>query len=132
MKYYEVKAKCGHVGKNNYIIKNFYVRADSGKEAARKIRYAPRVKHHAKDAILNVEDIRYEEYIEGIKEKKKDAYFASHSHQEQSIHCGDLMNQIFKEEKDIKSKKKSCFKRHLLETARIREWENQLSYSLEY
>ena len=50
--FYRVKAKCGHVGRNNYIVKNFYVVASSGKEAAHKVRYFPRVKHDRKDAYL--------------------------------------------------------------------------------
>ncbi|MGN1372736.1 MAG: hypothetical protein ACI4VK_01660 [Candidatus Coproplasma sp.] len=57
--YFEVQAKCGHVGRHNYVIKNFYVKAESGKEAARKIRLAPRVKHDRKDAIIRVKQIDY-------------------------------------------------------------------------
>ena len=37
-KYYKVYAKCGHVGRNSYILKWFYVKAESGSEAAKKVR----------------------------------------------------------------------------------------------
>ena len=30
--FFEVKAKCGHVGKNKYIIKNFYIKTDNEKK----------------------------------------------------------------------------------------------------
>ena len=49
---YEVCAKCGHVGRYNYVDKIFAVKASSGKEAAAKVRNFPRVKHDHKDAIL--------------------------------------------------------------------------------
>lgn len=35
MRYFKVEAKCGHVRRNNYILKEFYVKAESKKEAAR-------------------------------------------------------------------------------------------------
>ena len=73
--FFEVQAKCGHVGRNNYIVKRFYVKAESAKEAAKVIRSAPRVKHHQKDAILKVLKISYEEYIEGVVKMKEDPYF---------------------------------------------------------
>ena len=59
IRYYAVDAKCGHVGINNYIIVKFAVAANSGKEAALKTRFFPRVKHHQKDAIINVKEINY-------------------------------------------------------------------------
>lgn len=73
--YFKVKAKCGHVGRNNYIEKFFYVVAGSGKEAAYSVRFLPRVKHDRKDAILSVEKISKEEYELGVKSFKTDMYF---------------------------------------------------------
>ena len=52
--FFEVQAKCGHVGRNNYIVKKFYVKAESAKEAAKVIRSAPRVKHHQKEMLGTV------------------------------------------------------------------------------
>ena len=73
--FYEVLAKCGHVGRNKYIVKKFYVKADTAKEAARQIRNAPRVKHHHKDAIIQVCKITHEEYVEGVIKHQEDEYF---------------------------------------------------------
>ena len=73
--YYKVRAKCGHVGRNHYIEKQFYVEASSGKEAAFKVRYLPRVKHHHKDAIRCVEKVSCEEYCMGIENNMTDSYF---------------------------------------------------------
>lgn len=83
--YYQVVAKCGHVGKNNYIEKTFYIRAESGKEAARMVRYAPRVKHHKKDAILCVREISREEFLLGRATFKSDLYFRMTSSHEQRL-----------------------------------------------
>ncbi len=60
MQYFKVTAKRGHVGRRHYIVKAFYIEANSGKEAAFKVRYTPRVKHDRKDAILSVEAITKE------------------------------------------------------------------------
>lgn len=83
--FYRVKAKCGHVGRNNYIVKNFYVVASSGKEAARKVRYFPRVKHDRKDAILSVELISQDEFNSGIEINRDDAYFKVTNSSEQRL-----------------------------------------------
>lgn len=56
MNYYKVRAKCGHVGRNNYIIKPFFVKANDGKEAAKIVRNTPRVKHDHKYAIIDVKE----------------------------------------------------------------------------
>lgn len=37
-KYYEVIAKCGHVGKKHYVPVKFAVIAEDGKEAAKMVR----------------------------------------------------------------------------------------------
>ena len=72
--YYKVLAKCGHVGRNNYIIKCFYVKANDGEEAAKIVRQKPRVKHHHKDAIRDVIAIELEEYLTGLKIMEADMY----------------------------------------------------------
>ena len=83
--FYKVKAKCGHVGRNNYIEKYFYVAAESGKEAALIVRYKPRVKHDKKDAILNVEKISEEEFKIGVEHLKADTYFHVSNSTEQRL-----------------------------------------------
>ncbi len=81
--FFKVVAKCGHVGRYNYIIKSFFVKAKTAKEAAFKIRNAPRVKHHHKDAIRSVEEINYEEYVKGVIEMEEDKYFHIHNSSDQ-------------------------------------------------
>lgn len=73
--YFRVQAKCGHVGRNNYIEKTFYVKASTGKEAAQIVRYLPRVKHDRKDAIISVKRITKNEFNEGVKISRQDNYF---------------------------------------------------------
>ena len=84
MSYYEVKAKFGHVGRDSYVIKSVFLEADSKKEAAKKARWFPRVKHHLKSAIVEVSQIDWDRYKEGKWEARMDAYFHVHSPREQS------------------------------------------------
>ena len=81
--YYEVIAKCGHVGRKKYIPIKFAVIAENGKEAAKIVRKIPRVKHNHKDAILYVKKICYEEYQEIIETNNKDPYLKCNSRHEQ-------------------------------------------------
>ena len=94
MKYYSVTAQFGHVGRGKYIPKTVPVRAEDGKDAAEKVRWMPRVKHHKKDAILCVKKISKEEYQELKIVKKNDPYFTVGSKQEQARLCPDLANYI--------------------------------------
>ncbi len=83
-KYFMVIAKCGHVGKKNYIPIKFAVAAESGKEAAKKAREYSRVKHDHKDAILDVKEINYEDFLEIREMNNNDPYLKCHSRQEQN------------------------------------------------
>ena len=84
-KYFMVIAKCGHVGRKNYIPIKFAVVAESGKEAAKKVRQFPRVKHDHKDAILDVRCITLEEFLEIKEINNNDPYLNCHSRQEQKL-----------------------------------------------
>ena len=84
-KYYMVIAKCGHVGRKNYIPIKFAVVAESGKEAAKKVRQFPRVKHDHKDAILDVRCITLEEFLEIREINDKVPYLKCHLSQEQNL-----------------------------------------------
>lgn len=84
-KYFMVIAKCGHVGKKNYIPVKFAVVAESGKEAAKKVRQFPRVKHDHKDAILDVRCVTLEEFLEIKEINDNDPYLKYHSRQEQNL-----------------------------------------------
>lgn len=94
--YYEVKAKCGHVGRNNYIIKTFAIIAESGKEAAVTCKWTPRVKHHDKKAIVEVKKINYEEYKQLKNKNDNDFYLKCKNIQQQRYNC-DLSNDILRE-----------------------------------
>lgn len=83
--YYEVIAKCGHVGKKHYVPVKFAVVAEDGKEAAKMVRQFARVKHNHKDAILNVNKIDYERYLEIVEINNNDPYLKCHSRQEQNL-----------------------------------------------
>lgn len=85
--YYEVIAKCGHVGRKFYIPIKFAVCTINGKEAARQVRLFPRVKHNHKDAILSVKKINYSIYLEINKSNNEDPYLKCHSKQEQKRKC---------------------------------------------
>lgn len=89
-KRYIVEAKCGHVGRNNYIIKAFTTKAESPSEAAAKARGFGRVKHHWKDAIVSVREVTEEEYLAQVEANSSDPYFAAKSIQEQRATCKDL------------------------------------------
>lgn len=118
--YFDVKAKCGHVGMNNYIVKSFAVVADNGKEAAEKCRWFPRVKHHYKDAIISVVKISKDEFDKIIEEHRRDPFFTCASVQEQKMLC-DLTSEIIRnEEVEIRRKEKRV-KRHKLDLIYAKE-----------
>ncbi len=62
-KYFEVKAKCGHVGRTSCVWIRFAVVAESRKDAAKKARMFGRVKHNHQDAIGYVKEIDFESFI---------------------------------------------------------------------
>ena len=100
MKYYIVKAKCGHVGRNNYIEIEYPVVAHNGKEAALKVRYFPRVKHDRKDAIISVKEISYDDYLIQTYVNRYDNYLYCSSRQEQYRCCDDIEDRTMKENQD--------------------------------
>lgn len=99
--YFEVIAKCGHVGRNKYIPIKFAVEAESGKDAAAMVREFPRVKHNHKDAILSVTKIDYVRYLEIIAINDNNPYLKCKSKHEQKLIVG-LKEQL---EEDNHSKK---------------------------
>lgn len=73
-KYYKVTAKCGHVGKGNYVPINFAVKAESASEASQIARRFPRVKKHLWDAIIACVEISKKEYKELLRVNREDPY----------------------------------------------------------
>ena len=120
MKYFKVVAKCGHVGRNKYLLKTFYQKAENKKEAAKIVRETARVKHNQKDAIREVEEITLEDYCQGRKVMAEDPYFKVHSKQEQTLLCPGIYETTYEEVKSEESHKKSNF-RHIKYEALIKE-----------
>lgn len=117
MALYEVKAKCGHVGRHYYTEKIFAVPATNGKEAAAIVRKYPRVKHDVKDAIIYVKKIDEKRLLEIYSMNDKDPYFKCSNIQEQRRTC----NIEAKEEtvpRDYKYEKKAPERRKPRETVR--------------
>ena len=96
-KYYKVLCKCGHVGKKKYVPILFAVYANSKKEAAKLARYIPRVKHGHKDAILSVDEILLDEYLEISEKNLNDPYLKCKSRYEQKIKCNNLSERMVDE-----------------------------------
>lgn len=84
---FAVTVKFGHVGRNKYIIKTIPVEAENGKSAANTARWMGRVKHHLKDAIVNVSEINSEQFALMQKEMNNDLYFKCRNIQEQREMC---------------------------------------------
>ncbi len=105
-KYFKVQAKCGHVGRNHYILKWFYVKALTGEEAAKVVRDKPRVKHDQKDAIREVIEISFDEYLAGTKANSEDMYFKCSNKQEQEFYKCVKLEEIYPEEKEKTNYKK--------------------------
>ena len=97
-RYFIVDAICGHVGRNNGIVKSFPVAAENAKHAAAVTRKFPRVKHDYKYAIQNVREVTKEEYLKQKEINKEDPYLLSKSKYEQNLNCDNLsifpMNEI--------------------------------------
>jgi putative cell wall-binding protein len=106
MKHYAVTAQFGHVGRGKYIPKTIAILAESGEEAAEKVRWMPRVKHHRKDAIIDVRKISEEEYQILKEENRSDPYFKVNSKQEQEEMCDGIEELVIEYEKpDLKQRK---------------------------
>ena len=97
-RYFIVDAICGHVGRNNGIVKSFPVAAENAKHAAAVTRKSPRVKHDYKYAIQSVREVTKEEYLKQKEINKEDPYLLSKSKYEQNLNCDNLsifpMNEI--------------------------------------
>lgn len=125
MNYFKVVVKCGHVGKNKFIIQDLFVEAENGKEAAKIARQTGRVKHHHKDAIRAVEKISREEYLMGKQANKLNNYFKAKNIQEQRKECPDIYKEVYREEETI-IYKETHIRSRLVTESRIKEWKKEL------
>lgn len=114
MKYYKVTAKCGHVGKGFYYPGDLFIKADNGRAAAKVARNMPRVKHDHKDAILNVKEICYDEYLMGREAVGTNPYFTCESIQEQYQYWEEIESVILVDDYFKKKNLKKVSKKHSL------------------
>lgn len=114
-KYYKVVAKCGHVGRNNYIEVAFAIAAQSIYEATLIARYLPRVKHHRKDAISFACEISNEEYMVLKSENNANPYLKCKSIQEQKLIYDNIAQDIKPDIRFVREKKtkRECVKYRL-------------------
>ena len=126
-KHYIVKAKCGHVGRNHYILCDFAVCASSRKEAASIARYIPRVKHDHKDAIREVREVSYEEYLTVFCNNAENPYLTSKCRRDQRISSSVEESRLAEEyeEQEATNKKTIPYK-----LKKYKEWIK--SYPLSY
>lgn len=117
-RYFKVEAKCGHVGRGKCIWITFATAADSGKEAARKVRDFKRVKHDHKDAIRKVTEIDFEEFIAIKAANDADPYLHCKNVQEQRK-IPDFEKRVVDDKRELRAEKKSdkSFRRRLVEIA---------------
>ena len=106
MRYFAVTAKCGHVGKNKCIPITFACFAEDGKEAAAKTRQFPRVKHDHKDAILEVREILFEDFMTLKSKNDADPYLHCKNPQEQRKIPG-FDSRIVPDVREIQMKKRA-------------------------
>ena len=104
MESFAVTAQFGHVGRGRFIIKEVPIFAENGKDAAYKVRWMARVKHHRKDAILAVKKITGEEYLTLKETHNSDPYFQVHSKQEQALLCKGIEDEIISYDKQDNKK----------------------------
>lgn len=97
-KFFEVQAKCGHVGRGHFFKGTFYINAHSASEAAAVVRNMPRVKHDRKDAIISVNEISKRQFEKGREERSENPYYSCVNVQEQRANIDKIS--IFIEEED--------------------------------
>ena len=83
-KYFEVEAKCGHVGRTSCVWIRFAVVAESRKDAAKRARMFGRVKHDHPNAIGYVKEIDFESFMVLKAENDADPYLHCKSKREQN------------------------------------------------
>ena len=101
MRLYEVCARCGHIGKGKFVKKIFAIKAETAKDAAKKVKWLPRVQHHKKDVIQYVCEIDRARFDEIILNNENDKYF----------HCYCIQDQRTYEEAEIFYEEVECCKK---------------------
>jgi hypothetical protein len=130
MGFFEVMAKCGHVGVGRYYRATFYVQAENGKAAAALVRTLPRVKHDHKDAIIAVTKVDYAVFQEGNTEHHADSYFNCRNKQEQSLFLAKIEENIHYETDIDKGERRDSSDRRAKRKAMHRYYRKMDKYSI--
>ncbi len=140
-KYYEVIAKCGHVGRNRYFEGHFFVKAESVSEASQRVKVMPRVKRNHKDAILYVFKITREEFFAGAIEKNNNPYYNCNTKSVQNECWEQIKDFVYpeterqmlhrernlrKEARGSKGKIRNQYKYNKLNSIPTYDWEDEL------
>jgi len=114
LKFFIVRAKCGHVGRQHYVPIDFPIRAKDAKEAAEIIRITGRVKHNHKDAILEVASVSKYEYINQKSDNQNDPYLNVRSKHEQLKVLDQIKDRFIKDPNylPVKNKKRITSKKN--------------------
>lgn len=119
IKYFRVTAKCGHVGKGNYVPVAFAVKAESRKEASQKVIIYPRVKKQLNDAIISCEEIDRDSYKELVQANKEFKYLQCKcNRQQREIEGFDSLickNEYREERRKIEPAKSMKYRRAIYE-----------------
>lgn len=122
--YFKVIAKCGHVGRGNYVPVAFAVKATSRSTASQKVMTYHRVKKQLNDAIISCEEIDKITYNELKLANKTNAYLHSKCKRQQNeiidfsfIIC---RNDRVKKKRKIEPVKSMKYKKALYELGGIR------------
>ena len=107
MRYFDVTAKCGHVGRGYYIPITFAVKAGSAAEAAALARAIPRVKHDHRDAILSVEEVDLEGYLDRCHVNGYDPYLSCTSKREQWLEYDAISGRVEREARPERDREKA-------------------------
>lgn len=129
--YYEVVAKCGHVGRMYYYEGHFFITSNSKKEAAEKVKGFPRVKKDHDDAILGSYEITEAEYKVGLKEMQLNPYFRCTSKHEQNVVRELIQDHIFPETDTQLEYREKCdyYRDRRKENSRIKGIRNPYKYA---
>ena len=118
-KYFKVIAKCGHVGKGNYVPIAFPVKADSRSEASQKVMGFHRVKKQLNDAIISCTPIDRKSYKELKRANAQNPYLhCKCSRQQKEIPNFDLQickNQYQQKRRKIEPLKNMKYRKALYE-----------------
>lgn len=96
-KYFEVVAKCGHVGRNQYYEGHFFVISTDAHHAAQHVKTFSRVKKDHGDVILDVIPIDRQRFLEGQEEQNNNVYFHCKNRKEQNQYWDLIKNNVYEE-----------------------------------